>query len=350
MIFCAQSAFGFWRTPPQVLAVLPAVPQPGSQGERMSFHDHPTVRYVLGCPFHTLVFDQANRTNAKYNQTHLWSGKLPAGALIEVGGIGTVTSPLFTLLTMAPSVTPVELAMAMYEFCGEFSVYNPPEEYENLTQRHTRPDEWSRVFESSGRPTSLWMRPALISIDDLRDFANSIKGMRGARTFREAAAMVLGVTRSPFEAQACLLLGSKRTQGGYGLSLRTNEVLRLDQQAKRLAQRDYCVADIYLESPDGTRCVDVECQGAAVHSSLGSASSDADRTTALESMGVSVVLMSYGQLVHTDRLKLVVELIAEKLGVKMAPKSARMVAAESKLRHQLFIDWRSLCGLRQGIA
>ena len=36
-----------------------------------------------------------------------------------------VTNPLATLLTMTRFVSPTDLVLAMYEFCGRFSVFEP---------------------------------------------------------------------------------------------------------------------------------------------------------------------------------------------------------------------------------
>lgn len=323
-VFCAQSAFKFYRTPPQVL-----------MGKT-------SIRQIFGYPTHTLIQSRSEHFSSDQKKMHLWTGELPLGALVEIPGVGTITSPLMTLFTMATAFGKVELALAMYEFCGEFSIYEPSDEEEASCS--TSPlGAWDRVIDAAGRPTSLWMRPFLISLDELLPFAQSLKGRRGYRTFLDAAKMVLGVCRSPFEVQAAMLLGLPRKLGGYGFDLRTNEQLNLTRQARRIAQRGYCVADLYVASKDGTCAVDVECQGAAVHSSLGAAAPDADRTTALEAMGVDVVLLSYAQIADPMRLATVAGLMAAKLGEALRPKTARMVMAESDLRRRIFIDWRTLC-------
>ena len=344
-IYCAQSAFKYYRTPPQVLALLPEIPVARDRGTRMGLRKNPTVINTLGLPMHTLVFDGSQRTNAKFTTTHLWTRELPPEALREGTPVGTVTSPLFTLFTMATSVDAPELAMAMHEFCGEFTVYEPSDEVESALDQAPALGGWRRVVGDHGEPTSLWQRSALIEPRELAAFGERMAGYRGCRTFQKAAGMVLGATRSPFEVQAAMLLGIPRALGGHGFSVQTNKVIALTAEAKMLAGRDYCVADIYIESVNGRLAVDVECQGAAVHSSLGAATSDADRTCALESMGIDVVLLSYAQVQDAARLDLVADLIARKLGEPAAPKTERMVEAEKALRRALFIDWRGLCGV-----
>ena len=345
-IFCAQSAFCFYRTPPQVLSMCPTIETPGSQAERIAFATLPSVLTIFGAPLHLLIFNRNQHTSASNIKRHLWNSELPRNALVDVPGIGTLTSPAFTLFLLAREVDAIELAMAMYEFCGEFSIYEPSPEIEDALKSTSGLQGWTRVIEDSGKPSSLWMRPPLTTREELEKLSSQLKGTRGCRTFDKALGMLFGVTRSPFEAQTAMLLGTSRSMGGYGLLVETNKTIPLTTSAKRLGQRSYCVADLYVESPDGTRCADVECQGKAVHSSLGAAGSDADRTTAIESMGIDVVLVSYSQITSTERLRLVVELISEKLGMRFRPKTARQAEAETFLRSHLFIDWRTICDVK----
>lgn len=310
---------------------------------RMSLRDRPLVSNVLGYPIDTLVLEPTSRTGASLYNPTLWTGELPQGAVIEVEGIGEVTSPELTLFTMARAIPVLELTLAMYEFCGEFSVYKPSEEIES--ELANAPYGWRRVASARGKGTNLWMRSPLTTIERIRAFADKMNGRRGIRAFSDAAALVSGVVRSPMEAQAALLLSAPRSLGGYGLEVQTNRTIRLSPAARKLAQRDYCIADLYLESPDGTRAVDVECQGAVIHAGETASESDADRTTALESMGLDVVLLSYGQMANRQRFALAVDLIAQKLGIRLRTKTTRMLNAELDLRRRIMIDWATI-GLR----
>ena len=77
-------------------------------------------------------------------------------------------------------------------------------------------NSWRRVTGQDGKPTSLWQRSPLISLDELRQFAVATKGMRGNRRFAKAAKTVTGATASPFEAQTSILLTQSRRKGGEG--------------------------------------------------------------------------------------------------------------------------------------
>lgn len=348
-IICGPSAFKYYRTPPQVLALCHELPTIQDRATQTALPNNPTAQAVLGKTIHSLVSNRAQHTGAVHMKQHLWEGPRPSGCEFEDPIVGTLTSPLFTLLTLAREYTATEVAMAMYELCGKFSVYAPSKELEALLPS---PDDarklgfgWQRVFDQKGKPSSLWMREPLIEVHELKEFAASIKGARGARTFSAAADMVLGVTRSPLEVKAAMLLGLQRTKGGYGFSLETDRVIRLDADAKSIAGKDYLVADLYLESSDGTRALDIECQGDVAHSGFGAAISDADRACAIEAMGIDLLYLTENQLRSRQKLDLFAGLVEDKLGQKRRARSERMRHKENELRFYLSKGWEGLCGV-----
>lgn len=343
-VICDISAFRFYRTPPSVLALFDELPIARDQATRQSLINQAVSLNVFGTPLHALVFNQNSLTSAKTIKRHLWSGELPSGAIREIEGSGTFTSPEMTLLLMARWMSIPRLALAMYEFCGSFTVYKLPQELEAQvkqlgTERLNYQAGWRQVVDTKGAATNLWNRPPLISLERLNEFAALNESAYGGKTFKRAAAMVAGMTRSPFEAEAALLLSVSRRLGGYGFKIKTNEVIRLTARARKIYRRDYCEADIYIESPDGTHIVDVECQGAMVHSGEAALISDANRTTALESMGISVVQITYQDIHSPERTEIVVQHIAAKLGVTPQQKTEHMFKAEQKLRAELPANW-----------
>lgn len=347
-VFCDISAFHFYRTPPSVLALFDELPISRDQLTRQTLSGLPFAEHVLGTPLNVIVTSRCTRSSAsKTIKRHLWLGELPSEAVREIEGSGTFTSPEMTLLLMARWMSVPRLALAMYEFCGSFTVYKPTPELEiqvkqSGSERLNHLAGWQRVIDSKGAPTTLWKRPPLLSCERLHEFAAENAGVYGGKIFRQATDMVAGMTRSPLEAEAALLFYMSRRLGGYGLKIKTNKVIRLTARARKIYQHDYCEADIYIESPDGSRIVDVECQGAAVHTGERALVSDANRTTALESMGIAVVQITYQDVRNMERMAIVVEHIADKLGVNLAPKTERMLRAERKLREELPLNWLEL--------
>lgn len=346
-VLCGISAFRLYRTPPAVLGLFGGLPIARDHATRLRLAKQPVVEHVLGLPLHFLTDQHNHCSHYKNIKHHLWMGNLPQGAIWEVPGIGDLTSPEMTLLLTARTMTPVRLALCMYEICGMFSVYRLPRDLQEQitrsgTERLNRQANWQQVYNSKGAPTDLWTRPPLLSIDRLKEFAELNHAAYGGNNFYKAASMVVGVTRSPLEAEAALLLSAPRKWGGYGLGLETNHVIRLSRSARKIYQRDYCVADLYIESPDEKRLVAVECQGAAIHSGEVATASDANRTTALETMGISVVQITHADIRSAERLELIADHIAHKLGISLRARTPRMVAAERKMRAELPYSWTEL--------
>ncbi len=158
-VFSGPSAFKYYRTPPQVLALCHELPMSQDRATRTAFPNHPTAKAVLGQTVHTLVTSKSEQTGAKHVKQHLWKGPRPSVDIFEDPVIGTLTSPLFTLLTLARDYNAIEVAMAMYELCGKFSVYAPSPEIEALLPSPQDAQRlgfgWNRVTGTDGRPSSL---------------------------------------------------------------------------------------------------------------------------------------------------------------------------------------------------
>lgn len=345
---CDISAFRLHRTPPQVLALMPRIPAAQTDKTRHKLKQHPLVQHVLGPTVHLMVTERRKRSSAKCIQSHLASTELPFGCVQETELGASVTSPLFTLLQMASHVSEEHLIMAMYEFCGSFAVFKPSPEIELLLAAAQEsctpaPGSWKRVANQDGKPTDLWRRKPLISLDELHQFAIITKGMRGNRRFAKAAKVVTGVTASPFEAQASILFAQSRRKGGEGFpAFYNNQRIALSPTAAMLADRSTCYADLLFERQRNKKPLIIECQGRVAHDSIKSAVSDANRIVALQHMGYEVVLLSYEQIAEADRFNAVKNVIADQLGITRKRKSANLRKREHNLRRNIFIDWSTL--------
>ena len=346
---CDISAFQLLRTPPQVLAAMPALPCACDDKTRSKLKRHPLVQHVLGPVVHLMVTDRRKRSSAKCIQSHLASTELPFGSVITTDLGVNVTSPLFTLLQLAQHLSEERLIMAMYELCGTFTVFKPSHEIELLLAdsegaNQARPtDDWERIKNNKGRPTDLWRRKPLISIDELRRFAAITKGMRGNRRFAKAATAVTGITASPFEAQMSILLARSRRKGGEGLSaFQNNYRIPLNPTASMLANRATCYADMLFDQHRDGKPLVIECQGRIAHDSAASAVSDSNRVIALQHMGFEVMLVSYEQISHADHFDALRRLIASHLGITYRDKTRNLRKREHELRRNIFIDWETL--------
>lgn len=341
---CDISAFQLLRTPPQVLAAMPMLPNARDDKTRSKLKRHPLVRHITGPVVHLLVTERRKRSSAKCIQSHLASTEIPFGSVRPTDLGINVTPPLFTLLQLAQHLPEERLIMAMYEFCGTFTVFKPSREIEELLTTQPSSDfAWERVYGPAGKPSNLWRRDPLISIEELQRFAAATKGMRGNRRFAKAAAAVTGVTASPFEAQMSILLAQSRRKGGEGFpSFQNNQRIPLNPTASMLAGRESCYADLLFPQRSNEKPLIIECQGRIAHDSLGSAVSDSNRVIALQHMGYEVMLVSYEQISRADHFDALRKLMANHLGIAYRAKSKGLRKREGNLRRNIFIDWATL--------
>lgn len=347
-VFCGPTAFKLHRIPPQVIGLCPPLPQPRGDKNRTELRSHPVVREILGTPLHRLVFSHNELSNGKLFRDHFWSGECPFGSIWEHGLGVNVTSPAMTLLGLASAIIFPQLLMAVYEMCGGFAVFRPSETIEEAMRKYwhggsERLGFWKRVMSTKGVPTSLWMRPPLLDLDELKRFASEVAGHRGARPLAEAAELMTGPCDSPFEVQTSLLLGLPRRLGGMGFTdIENNKVIRLSSDARALCGKSTCRADIYLEGNGLAGPVDIECQGAMVHDSGESAISDSRRTAALQSMGIDVVPVTFDQVNDPRGFDALTTLVAKRSGRKLIPKTEGLQRRELDLRRNVLIDWDTL--------
>ena len=349
-VFCGLSALRHVRVPPAIKAAYPPVSLHGyGYGGAWSAEDHFIVDNI-GFPLHLLAASRAGRTGARGIKWHLVSGDLPFGSIIEDEDLDVrTTSPLMTLFTLGSQISDAHLLMAMYEFCGRFALFRPASHIEERLEREVpqpslgAPGGWVCVCDVSGRPSDMWKRPPLIEVHELRQFAREVEHLRGGKRFARLVAKVAGVTASPFEVQTSMLLGLSRAQGGEGLDgFSNNHEIRLTHGAQRIAGKGRVYADLYFEGAEGGPPLVIECQGGMVHGGEAAVLSDADRTAALQAMGIDVLALTYKQIADRDNFNRIARLIAAKLGRPYREKSARLRAKEAELRRELFIDWLTL--------
>ena len=346
---CGVSAFQFHRVPPQVLELLPAFPDIHYRSGRNELLKYPLSEISVKLPLSVLVTERNQFHRLKSVAPRLWSGELSPGMFHENEMGITLTSPLYTLLTMAPYIPETHLLMAMYEFCGDFTVFDPgdalQQHLDTMRNQHlsNRFGGWEQVRDTNGNPTSLWRRPPLISIDELKDFALATAGVRGHKHFLRAADAVTGVVFSPFEARASILFGLSRRLGGEGLpAFANNHRIALSSQASRLAKQDTCYADIFFEQNDDHGPVDIECHGQMAHDGATKGGLDANRTVALQSMGIEVLLLTQDQLNNPKRFEATMDHIAALLNIERRPKTEAMGRRSEQLRNELFVPWINL--------
>lgn len=347
-ILCDISAFQYHRTPTHVLNILPPIQTAQEDPRRKTLLRHPLFEAEKHNLVHLLARDRRKRRHSPHVQTHLASAELPFGSVTDTSLNVKVTSPLYTLYQLSFHLDPIHLLMAMYEFCGTFSIYKASRSVSELIKAVPGisldlASTWTCVKDKEGEFSDLWRRPPLIEIDELRHFARSLSGMRGCLRFQRAAESVTGIVASPFEAQLSILLSLPRKQGGENLNcFVNNERITLSDKAARLAGRRTCYADLLFKDTGHKRPLIVECQGRIIHNNPMSLMSDSDRIVALQQMGYNVLPLTYAQIANAKNFDTVRRHIFKELGRKYKTKTDVHQQAEIDLRRNLFIDWGTL--------
>lgn len=353
LTLCGQSAFYYYRIPPQVLDLYPAISLGNIDRRCCGLGSHAVVKDLLHAPLHRLVFTRAQSGSRSLFKSHLLTQEPPPGSFRQTEHGFDVTSPEFTLLSLATQVSRNQLLMACYEMCSSFAVFTPCERTqqqldEAISLKFIPPDcGWKRIVDTKGNDTNLWKRAPLLSAADIAAFAKQAAGLRGVKQLRWAAERMAGQTASPFEVQTSMLVSLPRDEGGLGIGITNNARIPLSEAARSLYDKTCCYADILIESVTDSMGVILECQGRSAHDSEAASLSDAERTTALTSMGYDVIQITYGQIKDKRSFGNLAELIHKKAGLPYTPKIKQECDAEDALRQELLVDWDDLFAARQ---
>lgn len=357
-IVCANTAFRYWRCPPQVRDLYPRLPN--SEDGWRALSQSPFVVDVLKTPIIAVASPGCCNHHSGLRSTIRWEGASEASATIDTHLGFSVTNPLNTLFTMTRFVSQIDLVLAMYELCGWFSVFEPAsaaemqlkmavEENRNsstqdLFELGEGEDEvpWKRVYaratvkdpvnegktskREDGREvtklkgTSLWMRKPLIELSDLHRFADKVKSQMWGKQFYDAAQQVIGIAASPLEVAGVLLLSRSRRQGGSGFRyVYLNDLTPLSEAAQSIAGQKVCYGDIVIVNPILMKAVIIEIQGEVIHGSGAVLDHDAERMTALQSMGFDVFLVTHDMLNDKKQLDTIVKSVCSRLGFDIKP-------------------------------
>lgn len=377
-VICGTTAYQYWRTPP-IARLLACAPEdhPALRGiidpehlrgfradlarsdelavsrttwrnvneESKTLHEYWGFLAHFGAfPIDVLESDRNACNSSSLKRPWLWTADLPYGSTTTIVDELRVTSPAFTLLQLASKASLVRTVLLTSELCGTYSVYSPPAPVAKvLAQLASRGKlrafgGWRPAIGPDGELTGLWSRDPLVTPQDLLKIADAASPQAGCKRLREAAGLVMPMAASPFETQAGILLGFSRNRGGEGYTgCAHNERIDLRRDARLVAQRDCCYCDLYW--PDG---LDVECQSAQHHTSALSYLSDADRSAALELMGIKVLPLTFAQLADKQRFSAFSSAVAHALGIREKPRTARQAQAARILRSEVMVDWASL--------
>mgnify|MGYP000964945654 FL=1 len=380
-IICANTAFRYWRCPPQVRDLYPRLPN--SEDGWRALSQALFVTEVLKTPIITTTAPGGVNYHSGLRTTIHCEDASGVDSTLETTLGFRVTNPLSTLFTMARFVSPFDLVLAMYEFCGWFSVFKPTAAIEaelrkaddavkgatteSLFELDESQDEapWKRVYarikvreqvNAKGpngqkktnevtklKGTSLWMRKPLIEIHELHEYASKMKKRKWGTKFYNAAQLVTGIAASPLEVAGILLLSLPRSRGGAGFrNVYVNDLTPLTASAQSIAGQKVCYGDIVIVNPTIMKAGIVEIQGEVIHGSGAVLDHDAKRMTALQSMGYDVFLVTHDMLNDAEQLDAIVRSLCSRLGLRYRRKTKAQKTTEMELRANVLCNWMEI--------
>lgn len=377
-IVCANTAFRYWRCPPQVRDLYPRLPSPEDGWRALA--QSPFVTDVLKTPIITTTVPGGVNYHSGLRTTIHCDDASGVDSALETTMSFRVTNPLATLFTMARFVSPTDLVLAMYEFCGWFSVFEPTAaaeaeldkgkdaaenaSTESLFELDESQDEaqWKRVYarvkvkeqvKAKGaygkkktkevtklKGTSLWMRKPLIELHELHEYARKMKSRKWGTKFFNAAQIVTGIAASPLEVAGILLLSLPRSRGGSGFrNVFVNDFTPLTASAKSIAGQKVCYEDIAIVNPTIMKAGILEIQGEVIHGSGAVLDHDVKRMTALQSMGYDVFLVTHDMLNDAELLDAIVRSLCSRLELRYRCKTKIQRTRETELRANVLCNW-----------
>ncbi len=380
-IICANTAFRYWRCPPQVRDLYPRLPN--SEDGWRALSQALFVTEVLKTPIITTTAPGGVNYHSGLRTTIHCEDASGVDSTLETTLGFRVTNPLSTLFTMARFVSPFDLVLAMYEFCGWFSVFKPTAAIEaelrkaddavkgatteSLFELDESQDEapWKRVYarikvreqvNAKGpngqkktnevtklKGTSLWMRKPLIEIHELHEYASKMKKRKWGTKFYNAAQLVTGIAASPLEVAGILLLSLPRSRGGAGFrNVYVNDLTPLTASAQSIAGQKVCYGDIVIVNPTIMKAGIVEIQGEGIHGSGAVLDHDAKRVTALQSMGYDVLLVTHDMLNDAEQLNAIVRSLCSRLELRYRCKTKAQKTTEMELRANVLCNWMEI--------
>lgn len=270
-----------------------------------------------------------------------------------------VTDLPVTLLMLSRDLSVERMALACSELCGRYSVFKPSSDVQMLLDQIDRGDlsdfgdlaedilleqrhGWQQARDPSGRPTSLWKRPAMLSRRAIEDFISSLPSRtRGKNQLGKALGFMAENTASPLETMAAILLGQPRRRGGEGIGRpMCNLEIPLSSEARRIAGQGACYGDLCFRKQDGG-LLDIECHSKTWHAGSLKTMSDMERATALECMGVEVLFLTDGQLKDSAQAAEIARVARKKLGISQPDPSVKLLTRRDALRREILVDWRT---------
>lgn len=385
VILYGISAWQYYQTPPVIRdAELPEdiafAPQPEGAGvpklarmvrttasEATRVLSSRLLRDLKGValPVHCMVDERSTfRANGIVAYHHM-RRFAPKEELVPLGGGLYVTSPELTLAHLAMGQDAARLALLLYEACGTYAtpsltsaarfIFNrlidngylehvrdlpALREFEDSAGRPVPPVDaygrelpWKPALNRRGKPTGLWRRPPLTSVDRLAELVSRVQATRGVPALKRALDNTRDGSASPLETRVLLLCCSNPYFGGEGWPWPSiNRRIDFPRHLRTLAESNYCIADLLWPE----RKVDLEVNGEEYHTDEDGFVLYNGRRAALEAMNYTVLDINYAQASNLASLDIMLDSFAQKLGIRPKRRTVAFLQRKKKLHAALF--------------
>lgn len=271
----------------------------GAQTPRLEY-EKDSGPWWLTRPLHVLVTQKSARRLSRDLETHLWSGTLPKGSVLDTQNGFAVCSPELCFLQMSSLLTIHELIMLGFELCGRYDL-------------------------DCGE---LRMCEPLTTTVKLRAFAKKSYMAKGRKKALRALQYVADNSASPRETELAMKLCLPRLLGGHGIKRPVlNHRFEVGAQYKKITRKSFFVGDLCWPR---YRLI-VEYDSDAYHASENKIARDASRSTALEAMGFIVITITNKHITDASSMRETAHAIAKCTQQRLQYKEPDFTYARTEL-------------------
>ena len=274
-------------------------------------------------PIHVLVGNRAKGTSTNRLITHVYSGPIPNGAVLNLGHGVCLCSPQFVFVQLAAQVDLVNAVLIGMELCGTYSKWR------------LRPAQMGDPYyqASSENRGCTFEIPPVMRVKRLQAFVDRQRGQRGAVGARAALRWVLDASASPMETAVYLLLCLPKRLGGYGLP---KPVLNPKLIISNPDGKKERYPDLFWKGVN----IDVEYNSDSDHSGEWSRYRDSQREIELTVAHIKVLPLTRPQVMHADEFDAFAQGLRRMLGIRSRRADLEWVFRRDELRRRLLSKWQ----------
>ena len=275
-----------------------------------------------GSPLHALVGNRTDGTKTKRLVTHVYSGPIPYGAMLNLGHNVCMSAPRFTFMQVATQFDLIDTVRVGMELCGTYSQWR-------LDPMRMGDPYYQEYVENRACTFNL---PPAMRLKHALSFVERLNRHRGAVGARAALRWVTGGSASPMETATYLLLCLPKRLGGYGLPKPLLNPKLIVSNPNGTVER---YPDLFWQGAD----IDVEYNSDSDHSGEWARYRDSKREIELTVANIKVLPLTRPQLMNASEFDAFAQGLRRMLGIRPRPTSLEWEYRRGELRQRLLSSW-----------